>query len=155
MKLKILLLAALLASVGTLASSFPATDSLGRKLPTSEEVGAPREDRFVAMFYFMWHYQHLNEQGDVYDISNILAEHPEAINNANHPAWGPLHHYHHFAEPLFGYYRSTDEWVFRKHAEMLADAGVDAIIFDTSNGPTYKESYEALFVRSMLRKRMV
>ncbi len=126
-------------------NSLPATDSLGRELPTVEEVGPPRDDRFVAMFYFMWHYQHLNEQADPYDISKILAEHPEAIDDAKHPAWGPENYYHHFAEPLFGYYRSTDEWVFRKHAEMLADAGVDVIIFDTSNGPTYKESYDALF----------
>ena len=78
MSKKILLLAALLASVGTWASSNPATDSLGRTLPEFEEVGSPRDDRFVAMFYFMWHYQHLNEQADPYDISKILAEHPEA-----------------------------------------------------------------------------
>ncbi len=123
----------------------PATDSLGRKLPTHDEVGPLRKDRYVAMFYFLWHYQHLNEQADPYDISKILAEHPEARDDAEHPAWGPQNYYHHFAEPLFGYYRSTDEWVYRKHAEMLADAGVDAIIFDTSNGPTYKESFEALF----------
>lgn len=137
-----LLFVAVLADY-TQGASWPATDGLGRELPGFEQVGPVRENRTVALFYFLWQYQHT--QTGPHDISKILAEHPEAIDDGNHPAWGPLNHYHHFAEPLFGYYRSTDEWVYRKHAEMLADAGVDVIIFDTSNGPTYKEAYEALF----------
>ena len=124
------------------ANPWPATDSLGRKLPTVDAVGAPQQDRFVAMFYFLWQYQH--SKTGPHDITKILAAHPDALTNADDPAWGPANHYHHFAEPLFGYYRSTDEWVYRKHAEMLADAGIDAIIFDCSNGVTYKESYMTL-----------
>ena len=39
----------------------------------------------------------------------------------------------------------TDPFVIRKHASMLADAGVDAIFFDTTNPPfTWKDEYEAL-----------
>ena len=121
---------------------WPATDGLERKLPGFEEVGPLRTDRTVALFYFLWQYQH--SKTGPHDITKILAKHPDAINDGNHPAWGPANHYHHFAEPLFGYYRSTDEWVYRKHAEMLADAGVDVLIFDCSNGFTYKESYMAL-----------
>ena len=30
-----------------------ATDALGRKLPTFEECGPVKKDRFVGMFYFM------------------------------------------------------------------------------------------------------
>jgi hypothetical protein len=45
---------------------------------------------------------------------------------------------------LFGYYVSHDEWVLRKHAQMLADAGVDVIIFDASNQFTYPESWHTL-----------
>ncbi len=123
-------------------NSLPATDSLGRRLPGHEEVGPVKKDRFVAMFYFLWQYQH--SKSGPHDITKILAENPDAMTNANHAAWGPRNHYHHFAEPLFGYYRSTDEWVYRKHAEMLADAGIDVIIFDCSNNFTYKESYMAL-----------
>lgn len=143
MKLNVFLSVGVAAAGMVWANPWPATDSLGRELPTFEEVGSPRNDRYVAMFYFLWQNQHTRT--GPHDISKILAQHPEARNDANHPAWGPQNHYHHFAEPLFGYYRSTDEWVYRKHAEMLADAGVDVIIFDTSNGPTYKESYDALF----------
>ncbi|MCF7817035.1 MAG: hypothetical protein K9M54_04070 [Kiritimatiellales bacterium] len=124
------------------AASWPATDGLGRSLPEFKEVGPVRTNRTVALFYFLWQYQH--SKTGPHDISKILAEHPDALTNAAHAAWGPMNAYHHFAEPLFGYYRSTDEWVYRKHAEMLADAGVDVIIFDASNGFTYKESYMAL-----------
>lgn len=124
------------------ANPWPATDGLGRKLPEHTEVGAPRKDRFVAVFYFLWLYQH--SKTGPHDITKILEEHPEAVKDGGHPAWGPMKHFHHFAEPLFGYYRSTDEWVYRKHAEMLADAQVDVVIFDCSNNFTYKESYMAL-----------
>ena len=63
----------------------------------------------------------------------------EAIENANHAAWGNSSDPNHpqlcfWGEPLFGYYRTTDKWVLRKHAEMLADAGVDAVVFDCTNG---------------------
>ncbi|MBR2330920.1 MAG: hypothetical protein IKA38_00345, partial [Alistipes sp.] len=41
--------------------------------------------------------------------------------------------------------RDTDRWVLRKHAEMLADAGVDMIMFDCTNGSfTWRESYTVL-----------
>ncbi len=138
----IMLLAGLIATQSAWAQMWPATDALGRELPAFEEAGPLRTDRTVAMFYFLWQYQH--SKSGPHDISKILAEHPEARNDGSHPAWGPANHYHHFAEPLFGYYRSTDEWVYRKHAEMLADAGIDVIIFDCSNNFTYKESYMAL-----------
>ena len=52
---------------------------------------------------------------------------------------------HFWGEPLFGYYRTTDPYVLRKHAEMLADAGVDVVFFDCTNAPfLWDESYNAL-----------
>ncbi|MBA3939330.1 MAG: hypothetical protein H0X38_17915 [Planctomycetes bacterium] len=56
------------------------------------------------------------------------------------PHYGPEHAYHWWGEPLFGHYRSNDEWVIRKHAQMLTDAGVDAVFFDVTNGPTYLDT---------------
>ncbi|MBI3851859.1 MAG: hypothetical protein HY298_16510 [Verrucomicrobia bacterium] len=39
----------------------------------------------------------------------------------------------------------TDPFVIRKHASMLVDAGVDVVLFDTTNPPhTFKEEYETL-----------
>lgn len=44
-----------------------------------------------------------------------------------------------------GYYSMTDPFVIRKHASMLSDAGVDVVLFDTTNSPmTWKNEYEAL-----------
>ena len=48
-------------------------------------------------------------------------------------------------KPELGYYSSEDRFVIRRHASLLADAGVDVIIFDTSNTPfTWPEHYRAL-----------
>ena len=58
--------------------------------------------------------------------------------------WGPLYAPHHWGEPLFGYYVSDDESVLAKHAQMLADADVDAVIFDVTNLLTYPRSWQAL-----------
>jgi hypothetical protein len=68
------------------------------------------------------------------------------MKDYNHPAWGSKRPGFFFWEqPLLGYYKTTDPWVLRKHAEMLADAGVDAVFFDCTNGSlTWVESYEAL-----------
>ncbi|RZK99545.1 MAG: hypothetical protein EOO89_31040, partial [Pedobacter sp.] len=38
------------------SASLPATDALGRKLPSYGEVGNVKKDKFVGMFYWTWHY---------------------------------------------------------------------------------------------------
>lgn len=124
------------------SDSWVATDGLGRELPSHTDVGGPRADRWVGMFYFLWLGQH-GTTGP-HDITRILAEDPEAMQKPESPLWGPHHAYHHWGEPLFGYYLSDDAWVLRKHAQMLADAGVDTLIFDVTNHFTYRENYMAL-----------
>lgn len=125
-------------------ATLPATDGLGRKLPTWEEVGDERDDRFVGLFYWTWH-TNFARMTEAFDVSKFLARHPDAINDYDDPAWGGEHPTHFWGEPLFGYYRDTDEWVLRKHAEMLGEAGVDVIIFDCTNGNfSWKESYMKL-----------
>lgn len=123
------------------SDTWEATDALLRTLPGHEEVGPPR-DRTVGIFYHTWHGVH--GQSGPHDISKILAAHPEAYFETDHPAWGPMHAMHHWGESIFGYYVSDDEYVFRKHAEMLAHAGVDAIFFDATNQFTYKHEYMTL-----------
>jgi hypothetical protein len=126
----------------TFSDTWPATDGLGRELPLHDDVGDPRPDRFVGMFYFVWHGQH--SPTGPWDVSRILAEHPEAVDDSDHPAWGPIHHTHHWGESAFGYYRAEDEWVHRRNAELLTDAGVDAIFLDVTNQHTYQEPYRAI-----------
>jgi hypothetical protein len=122
-----------------------ATDALGRHTPTWHDVGSKR-DKFIALFYWTWHTDGLAEFSPVMNISEILAQFPEAANDANHSAWqGIWGGVFWWDEPLFGYYRTTDDWVLRKHAELLADAGVDAVFFDCTNGNfTWKSSYTRL-----------
>jgi hypothetical protein len=123
-----------------------ATDALGRTTPNQSDVGASRNDKFIAMFYWTWHTDNLADFSPVMNISEILAQHPEAAFDADHAAWnGIWGGVFWWDEPLFGYYRTTDVWVLRKHAEMLADAGVDAVFFDCTNGSyTWETSYTTL-----------
>ena len=124
-------------------NSYPATDALSRRLPTHEEVGSPREGKYVGLFYWTWHtnFAHM----DVCVPSEYIAKAPEAAYDFNHPIWRKDITSHFWGEPLFGFYRDTDRWVLRKHAEMLADAGVDVLFFDCTNGNfTWRESYTAL-----------
>ena len=125
------------------SDTWVATDALGRSLPTHEQVGPPRPDRWVGIFYFLWHGAHVN--GGPYDITRILRQDPDAMQKGDSPLWGPVGAPHHWGEPLFGHYLGDDQWVLRKHAQMLADAGVDTLIFDTSNKLTYRQNYTALF----------
>ncbi len=124
------------------SDTWVATDALGRSLPDASQVGPPKKDKTVALFYFLWQGRH-GEQGP-FDVSKILAADPTAIQNVDHPLWGPMHAFHHWGEPIFDYYVADDDYVLRKHAQMLADADVDVIIFDVTNQQTYLESYQAL-----------
>ena len=122
------------------------TDALGRKVRKYDEVGERRKDKFVAMFYWTWHQGNDDTTYQVKNITEIVRRYPEAMKDYNHPAWGTKKPGFFFWEqPLFGYYKTTDKWVLRKHAELLADAGVDAVFFDCTNGSlTWQDSYEAL-----------
>jgi hypothetical protein len=117
-------------------------DDLGRTLPDAAEAGKPKQDKFIGMFYFLWLGRH-GEQGP-FDNSKILAADPDAIQKDDSPLWGPIGAPHHWGESVFDYYVGEDEFVLRKHAQMLADAGVDVIIFDVTNQLTYTESYRPL-----------
>ena len=111
-------------------------DALGRTLSLqSPDVPLPRNDRYIGLFYFSWLAQH--GKNGPYDVTKIVKDHPEAIHDQNHSAWGPLHAFHHWGESIFGYYTSDDVWVKRKHVQMLTDAGVDFLIIDATNASPY------------------
>ena len=118
---------------------WPATDALGRSLPLALQVGPPRSGRTVGIFYFLW----LEKQhAGPFDVTKIVAADPEALSKQSSPPWGgPEETPHHWGESIFGYYLSQDEWVIRKHAQMLTDAGIDTLIFDTTNAVTYRDVY--------------
>ncbi|MBP1587420.1 MAG: hypothetical protein ILO53_03340 [Clostridia bacterium] len=117
--------------------SYGGVDSLGRQISLDGQVSAPR-DRQVGIFYFLWHGQHGTD--GPYNIYEIVKNEPGAIKSQ--AAWmkaggGALGAFHFWGEPMFGYYLATDQWVQRKHLQMLRDAGVDFMVFDTTNAVTY------------------
>ncbi len=118
-----------------MSDTWAATDALGRALPAAEQAGAPRTNRTVGIFYFLWH-QSFAQHGP-FDVSQILAARPDALQRPDGAGWGPPGVPHYWGEPLFGYYRNDDVWVLRKHAQMLANAGVDTLIFDATNAQIY------------------
>jgi len=112
-------------------------DDLGRVVATDGDAPAPR-DRQVGIFYFLW--QGMHGTAGPYDNYKIVLEHPEAIESERNwiKSGGGAQGAHHFwGEPMFGYYRSSDTWVMRKHLQMLSDAGVDFLFFDATNNQDY------------------
>ena len=107
-------------------------DALGRVAPPA---GGERKNRYVGCFYWLWHGQHAG--GDIFDISKLLSQSPEELWNTQGTANSPLYSFHWWGEPLYGYYHSQDEWVLRRHLEMLTYAGVDFLAIDLSNGTVY------------------
>ncbi len=118
------------ASFGALYS----VDALGRVLPGEERVGPVRKDRVVGCFYFLTQGSHGRPTATPDNVTRVMKEQPEALQNYEDPVWNrPMY----WGEPLFGYYFTDDRWVIRRHAKMLAAAGVDFLIFDTTNRTTF------------------
>ena len=97
-------------------------DELQRPVADSSLSGGPEAGKTVGLFYYLWHRE--NEDLSIKDISKILR---------GEDTWGPAPSFHHWGESLYGYYSMKDEFVIRKHMQMIADAGVDFIFLDNTN----------------------
>ena len=118
---------------------WPATDALDRTLPTATRSPGLRPNRTVGIFYFLWHERAISDPA--FNIARILAKDPDILRKPDSPRWGPARTQYYWGEPLYGYYNSMDPWVLRRHATLLADAGIDTVIFDTTNRRTYRDVY--------------
>jgi hypothetical protein len=128
------------------AQPLAGTDDLGRVLLQHSATGDPRPDRQVGLFYFLC-LTDSSDQGIVpyvphgaWDLTEITAHYPETLEDFDSEHWGSLQMpaaYYFWGKPIWGYYRFDDEWVILKSMQLLTDAGVDFLIFDTSNGPSY------------------
>ena len=117
------------------------TDGLNRTLPLQKEAGKKREGKYVGVFFHTWHSRF--SAHSFADISQILKQNPNE-KDFSKINWGNKYSYF-WSEPIWGYYDTRDKWVLRKQAEMLADAGVDVIIMDNTNGnDIFKEGLLAL-----------
>ena len=93
-------------------SNWSGTDDLGRKLPTFEEAGPPKTNRWVGLFYTLWH-KDLRHMPAKFNMTEFLKTRPRFMDFTAHPPGGPDFPEFYWAEPLFGYYRSADPWVIR------------------------------------------
>ena len=107
------------------------TDALGRRVQPVSRFN----DKQAGVFYFLWTGQHGSAAFD----NSVLDIHTQRNDRGGED----VHHY--WGKPLFGYYDSGDPWVFRKHLEMLTTAGVDYLVFDTTNSYYYEEVCRNIF----------
>lgn len=133
-------------------TSWALVDELGRT-DNPEDLCPTRKGKYVALFYWSWHQDGVGGSqcwGDMnVNVSDIERNHPEALLQEtflnDDPIWGKPGQAIFWGKPLYGYYRTTDKWVLRKHAELLGAAGVDVIFFDCSNGDfTWDNSVNAI-----------
>ena len=102
-----------------------ATDATGRILPEYEECGDYRTGKYVGMFYWLWH-SDISNSKPIRPVPELLRENPDS------PPFEVMNYYH--DEPENGYYHPSDPWSTRRNLQMLANAGVDFIFFDFTNG---------------------
>ena len=102
------------------SDSWAATDALGRKVRDYKEAGAKKPDKFVAMFYWTWHQGNDDTTYRVKNITEIVRQHPEAMKDYHHPAWGTKQPGFFFWEqPLLGYYKTDMAGLLRSVAQNM------------------------------------
>ena len=136
----------LLLFISHLAHTQPlaGTDELGRNLPQYSDVGGPKANRQVGMFYFLWHEQ---APAHAWDLSEIVVRHPEVLEDFDNPNWGgdPKEvSMYYWGKPIYGYYKADDYWVHLRNIQLLTDAGVDFLIIDATNKLTYPKQADVL-----------
>ncbi|MGN1214798.1 MAG: hypothetical protein ACI4TJ_00990, partial [Candidatus Cryptobacteroides sp.] len=104
----------------------------------------------VGIFYFVWLGQHPSQQKGIYDITKLLKEAPEDLWAPEGTPKSPAGQFHFWGEPLYGYYDSRDPWVVTRHVELLMNAGIDYLMFDTTNAVVYPEAISV--VLNVLKK---
>jgi hypothetical protein len=117
------------------------TDALGRILPQNKEAGPLKPNKHVALFYFLW--QGKGTSAKYWDLSRIVCEHPEVLNDFNSPYWGGGGMYY-WGRPVYGYYKADDYWVQLRNIQLLTDARVDLLVIDATNTFTYPKAADAL-----------
>ena len=120
------------------------TDGLGRTSLTNAEVGDVK-DRTLAMFYWSWHIDS-NSNGNAVNLQELSEKYPNAMRDYNNSLWNSYTDSRFlWNESIYGFYKSNDKWVLRKQAELLANAGVDVIFTDNTNGQfTWANAYNPL-----------
>ena len=102
------------------------TDGAGRTLPKFNEAGPYRSDKYIGVFYWLWHPYIRLKSGKPMTAQEVLNKNPDS------PEYECVDYY--WGEPEDGFYHASDPWVARRNLQMLANAGVDFIYIDFTNG---------------------
>ncbi len=119
-----------------LFGGYAGTDDPGRSLYDSSQVGVVTEDHKVGIFYYLWHGEHGDDS--IYNMQEIIDT--AGIAQVGKPSCdllGDEGDWHFWGQPLYGYYYTDDNWVMRKHIELLTNAGVDFLCLDVTDGHSY------------------
>ncbi len=108
------------------SDNWVATDGLGRVLPTYIESDESKPDKYIGVFYWLWHPYVRLKDGKQKIVQELINENPES------PAFECSDYY--WCEPENGFYHPSDPWSTRRNLQMLANAGVDFIFIDFTNG---------------------
>ena len=113
-------------------SNWSATDALGRTIPSFKETGSSKPNRYIGLFYWLWHGELRNSANnpDSFNVTKILQKDPYKTN------WRMEDYY--WNEPESGYYLSLDPWVMKRNLRLFAAAGVDFIFLDFTNNSIYE-----------------
>ena len=103
-----------------------ATDAIGRTLPDYAAAGGQRAQRYIGMFYWLWHPYVRLKDGPQITTAQLIHDNPNSpAFECNDRYWG---------EPENGFYHPEDSWSTRRNLQLLANAGVDFIYIDFTNG---------------------
>ena len=127
-------------------------DGLNRPVESSDKTGDIRVGKKVGIFYFLWLTESVPKApwtDGPYDLMKLLDKLPEEelkdVESSNNELWPQAEGTMVFwGEPLYGYYVTRDPWVIRRHMQLLVDAGVDFLVFDTTNNVTYPREVRAI-----------
>jgi hypothetical protein len=86
MKRQLLFSFFVLIGFSSFGQSLAGTDDLGRTLQLNGSVGNPKTNRQVALFYFLWQGDETAE--DYWDLSEIVPNHPEVLEDYDNKFWG-------------------------------------------------------------------
>ncbi len=134
-------------SADILSDTWVGTDELGRTFPVNSETGGPRSGKYVGIFYFLFT-SHTSPK--IYDTTQTY------LDGGVEALWemAPLDGFHTWGRPYFDYYRTDlDEWIYRKHAQLLTDAGVDFVFLDTTNNGGLFENCWTLLLKTWRKVR--
>ena len=115
-------------------NSLVATDALGRHF---DEADVTSSNKRVGIFYHVWHGYHTPYKTP--NITELLSSNPELLFDktadlySDSPVEGTDNPSHYWAEPLYGYYASSDPWVVERHIELFTMSSINYLAIDLTN----------------------